>query len=148
MMLQLVKCGILFLLLVSMDIFAGSRQDNSMSIKAITKRLEPIAKVNIAGEQSATVEIPQPTITPSTGKAIYQRICSDCHATGEVRSPKVGSHKAWAPRLAKGYHNLYENAINGINFMPPKGTCDECSDEEIKAAVRYMVEQSIHPLGH
>lgn len=148
-MLPLIKHGILFLLLLSQETVAGGRQDNSMSLEAITERLAPVGKVNIAGEQSARVaRPPQSVITPFTGKTIYQRVCRDCHATGEVRSPRVGNYEAWAPRLAKGYPNLYENAINGFNFMPPKGTCDECSEAEVKAAVKYMVEQSIHSSKH
>ena len=29
--------------------------------------------------------------------------------------------------------------IKGKNAMPPKGTCQECSDSDIKAAIDYMV---------
>lgn len=123
---------------------AASRHDQDMSAAAIAKRLEPVGKVNISGSQAVppvqSVQIP---VSAATGKVIYQKICSDCHATGEVRSPKFGSHAAWAPRYAKGWDILYEHALHGFNFMPPKGTCDECADEAIKAAVRYMVEHSV-----
>jgi cytochrome c5 len=37
---------------------------------------------------------------------------------------------------------LLTNATNGINAMPPKGTCAACSDDELKAAVEYMLSQS------
>lgn len=133
------------LLLLSMKHWAASHDDSSMTPNAIAKRLEPVGRVSVAGEQNpASKTRPlQAVINQVTGKRIYQRICSDCHATGEVRSPRFGSRRAWLARYAKGYDSLYEHAINGFNFMPPKGTCDECADEEIKAAVRYMVEQSI-----
>jgi cytochrome c5 len=35
---------------------------------------------------------------------------------------------------------ILANAINGINAMPPRGTCNSCSDEEIQASIDYMLE--------
>jgi cytochrome c5 len=35
---------------------------------------------------------------------------------------------------------VWQNAINGINAMPPRGTCADCSDDEIKAAIEHMTE--------
>ncbi len=43
---------------------------------------------------------------------------------------------------SKGNATLVKHAIEGFNAMPPKGMCMDCSDDEIKAAVEYMVEQS------
>lgn len=145
-MFKFIKKLLLIILIANSNVaYTADRQsDNSMSLEAIAKRLEPVGKVTIAGADAPEVTQTKPMpLTPFTGKRIYESICSDCHATGEVRSPRFGSANAWKPRTAKGYEVLYEHALNGFNFMPPKGTCDECSDEEIKAAVRYMVEQSI-----
>ena len=36
---------------------------------------------------------------------------------------------------------LYQNAINGIGIMPAKGGAASLSDEEIKAAVDYLLKQ-------
>jgi cytochrome c5 len=38
--------------------------------------------------------------------------------------------------------SLYKNAINGKGAMPPKGGSMALSDDDVKAAVAYMVEQS------
>ncbi|MGL4930710.1 MAG: c-type cytochrome [Plesiomonas sp.] len=35
---------------------------------------------------------------------------------------------------------LQKHAISGINQMPPRGTCTDCSDDEIKAAIEYMTQ--------
>jgi len=35
---------------------------------------------------------------------------------------------------------LLKHAIEGIRSMPPRGTCADCSDEEIAAAIKYMTE--------
>ncbi|MFP3459052.1 c-type cytochrome, partial [Psychrobacter sp. SIMBA_152] len=44
----------------------------------------------------------------------------------------------WAPRIAKGKDTLLDHAINGFNAMPPRGTCMDCSDDEISAAIDFM----------
>jgi len=76
------------------------------------------------------------------GQQVYQNTCQACHATGAAGAPKVGDKAAWAPRIATGMDALVASAINGKNVMPPKGTCTSCSDEDLKAAVEYMVSQS------
>ena len=35
-----------------------------------------------------------------------------------------------------------QNAIKGVGKMPPKGGNMQLSDDEVKAAVEYMVEKS------
>ncbi|MGB5729137.1 MAG: c-type cytochrome [Thiogranum sp.] len=37
---------------------------------------------------------------------------------------------------------MLATAVSGLNAMPPKGTCADCSDEELKAAIEYMLSQS------
>jgi len=39
---------------------------------------------------------------------------------------------------ASGLDGLLAKAITGLNAMPPKGTCGECSDAELKAAIQKM----------
>jgi len=65
-----------------------------------------------------------------------------CHATGAAGAPKVGDVAAWAPRISQGLETLVSHAIKGLNAMPPRGTCGDCSDEEIGATVEYMVGKS------
>ncbi len=76
------------------------------------------------------------------GKKIYQSSCFSCHATGVAGSPKVADKGAWSPRIAAGVEALYEAAIKGKGVMPPKGGNMSLSDDQIKAAVDYMVSQS------
>jgi len=80
------------------------------------------------------------------GKAVYDQACMACHAQGVAGAPKMGDSAAWADRIAQGMDTLYEHSINGFQgdsgMMPPKGGFTNLSDEEVKAAVDYMVEQS------
>ena len=56
--------------------------------------------------------------------------------------PKMGDVAAWSGRLAKGIEQVYANAIGGINGMPAKGLCMSCSDDDVKAVVDYIVDNS------
>lgn len=69
-------------------------------------------------------------------------ICLSCHWVGALDAPRFGSKDEWAPRIAKGIDTLYQHAIHGFNSMPPKGTCQICSEEDIKELVDYIVRKS------
>ena len=52
----------------------------------------------------------------------------------------MGDKAAWETRQSKGYEMLVNNAYNGINGMPAKGLCADCTKEEIGIAVQYMLD--------
>ena len=93
------------------------------------------------------VEAAAPAATAETqtaaadGQGIYKASCQACHAAGVAGAPKLGDKDAWAPRIAKGSDALYTSVLKGLNAMPPKGACMSCSEDELRAAVDYMVEQ-------
>jgi cytochrome c5 len=73
----------------------------------------------------------------------YTKTCAICHAAGVAGAPKFGSSEDWAARIAKGKEVLYQSSINGLPpTMPAKGMCFSCSDDDLKALVDYMVENS------
>ncbi|QEI06447.1 cytochrome c5 family protein [Pigmentiphaga aceris] len=76
-----------------------------------------------------------------SGQAIYSVSCVSCHGFGMRGAPKVSDSAAWAPRLAQGKDKMYQHVIDGMGWMPRRGTCFTCSDDEVKAAVDYMVSQ-------
>ena len=79
------------------------------------------------------------------GKKLYEASCQTCHGAGIAGAPKVGDVAAWAPRIAQGVDVMNGHAINGFmgkaGMMPPKGG-SSASDDEVKAAVAYMVAAS------
>ena len=77
-----------------------------------------------------------------SGEELFNTTCVACHSSGAPGIPQKGDSEAWAPRIARGREALYESALNGRNAMPPRGMCMDCSDQEIRAAVDYMVSQS------
>jgi len=76
------------------------------------------------------------------GQEVYQQVCSSCHATGLAGSPKFGDKKAWAPRIATGIDPLVASVMQGKGSMPAKGGEPGLDEKEIRAAVKYMVENS------
>jgi len=70
----------------------------------------------------------------------YNKSCAVCHTTGAANAPKTGDAAAWEPRLAKGMDALVASVSSGLNAMPPKGMCFDCSDEDYKALIEYMAK--------
>lgn len=68
----------------------------------------------------------------------YNKACVVCHASGVANAPKFGAAADWAPRLAKGNDKLLASIKNGLNAMPPKGMCNDCSDADYSALIKYM----------
>ena len=95
-----------------------------------------------APTETPAADKPADTQTASAdGQKIYQKSCQACHATGAAGAPKLGDKDAWAPRIAKGNDAMLSSVKNGLKAMPPKGTCMSCSEDELRAAMEYMVGQ-------
>lgn len=111
---------------------------------AIEERIQPVGEVCLEGDDSCGGAAVVVSSGPRSGKAVYDAVCMACHATGAAGAPKSGDSAAWAPRIAKGIDVLYSSGINGLagTGMIAKGGCGSCSDEEVQAAVDYMVESS------
>ncbi len=78
----------------------------------------------------------------AAGKAVYDKTCVACHATGVAGAPKFGNAADWQARMGAGIGKLYENALKGTpKGMPPKGGNTALSDADVKAAVDYMLVQ-------
>lgn len=68
----------------------------------------------------------------------YNKSCTFCHATGVSNAPKAFDAEAWKPRLTKGMDKLVVSVKNGLNAMPPRGMCNDCTDADYKALISYM----------
>ncbi len=90
----------------------------------------------------ATLLVANTAVQAADAETIYNTKCMACHATGAAGAPKLGDKEAWAPRIATGIDALLANATNGKNAMPPKGACMDCTADDLKAVIEYMVSQS------
>lgn len=91
---------------------------------------------------AAALMVSVTTANARTGEEIYKAKCFICHANAVAGAPKFGDAAAWAPRIATGMDALMTTANNGRGAMPPKGTCMDCSPEELKSAVQYMIDKA------
>lgn len=115
------------------------KKPQPLDLVLMKARIAPIGEVNI--QSNVPVSSAPATTTASTGnkgKEIYETKCILCHENGVAGAPKFGDAAAWKPRLAKGLDTLFHHAKEGFNAMPPKGTCTECTDDDLKAAINYM----------
>lgn len=109
----------------------------------IEERIKPFGEVCLPGDDCGGTAMAVAS-GPRSGEEVYNGACMACHASGAAGAPMVGDAGAWGDRIAKGMDALYDSGINGVagTGMIAKGGCMDCSDEEIRAAVDYMVENS------
>ena len=74
------------------------------------------------------------------GKRIYDDYCFSCHTPGLNGASRIWDKEAWAARLEQGRVSLLQSTIEGIQpAKSPRGICFDCSDEQLDAAIDYMI---------
>ena len=124
---------------------------NTISVAELTK---PVGQVAVAGEEPEDTVVQNEIVADASavgksinGKSVYNGLCVSCHGIAVLAAmvPQAGDPAAWEPRIKKGTDVLYASAINGytgeLGMMPAKGGNPALSDEEVKAAVDYIINQ-------
>jgi cytochrome c5 len=131
---------------------------------AVSERTAPMGQVSVINEaadatdmvmendvamaEEATEMAGSPdSCTGNEGKQVFDSVCAACHSSGIPGIPQLADTAAWAERIAQGNDVLYENAIQGFTgnsgmMMPPRGANPDLCDDDVKAAVDYMVANS------
>ena len=129
------------LILVSTGALGLAEKIIDRSVEATESRLTPPGGgqvvVDTAGQP---VVAAAPAATENPGQKIYNTVCATCHASGVAGAPKKGDKAVWQARLADGWDTVMSRAINGYKAMPPKGTCNTCTDADLKAAIEFMAQ--------
>ena len=116
-----------------------SSHSETMVDNSVLERIKPVGEVRIdTSTQVASAEIVE--TAERSGEEIYNSKCAGCHTSGVMGAPKYASLEDWAPRLDLGLEKLTLSAIAGKGGMPAKGTCMDCSDNDIKITVQYMLD--------
>ena len=111
-------------------------ESDRLAIATYLKTVVSEDPINLPGSDAA------PTL--SRGKKVYLSACILCHQNGEMTAPRIGNGSNWALRLkTSGLDTLYQRVINGYNSMPIKGACVTCSNNDIMAAVDYILAHSL-----
>lgn len=90
--------------------------------------------------KKAIASAPLRKLTLEDGKKLYEENCSVCHNVGFKNAPKPGDTAAWKPIIEQGFVTTYEDVSSGRKGHPPRGACPTCSDEELIAAIKYMMQ--------
>jgi cytochrome c5 len=126
--------------------FSASAVDLTDAQRAeIEQRIKPAGESCLVGDSSCGgAAAAAASSGPRSGEEVYNAACMACHSTGAAGAPKYGDAAGWADRIAKGNEALYNSGINGMpgTGMMAKGGCMNCSDEEVNAAVDYMIAGS------
>ena len=158
---------VLTLILIALGVVIGGAMDDKLqaqteefSQRIVAQRTQPEGNLNVGEIETETMSVAAVGTEPSSagggdaggvavadlhpGQVAYQKSCYICHDVGLTGAPKPGESENWGPRIAQGIEVLYDRAINGFQgqrgVMPPKGGNPTLSDEEVMAAVDWLVE--------
>lgn len=112
---------------------------------AVAERLAPAGEVVMQGDPATAAPAAAAASTGGAARSpqdIYNTYCTTCHAIGLAGAPQLGSAADWEPRVAQGMNVLYEHSVTGLRGMPPRGLCMDCSDDDLKGVVDWMLEHN------
>ncbi len=134
------------------------KETNPQTVQQVAQRIAPAgavyagdtgrAAMQAAQEAAAKAAASQVAYGGSTdGKTIYDNLCHSCHTAGVAGAPKLGDKSNWGPRIAEGLDTLVKHAVEGYkgpdgNMMPAKGGNPALTDEQVKNAVHWIVDQA------
>lgn len=112
------------------------------------QRIQPVGAVRYGEEGAAALaEVQAEKAAPAAdaeavvdGASVYGGLCKTCHDTGVADAPIPGSEQLAEREAQRGLEGLVQNAINGLNAMPPRGGDMSLSDEQVQAAVEFMLQ--------
>jgi len=105
------------------------------------------------GEKPAETTAPEVTaagpafpVNLENGKRVYDTYCHTCHVPGVAGAAPLTDKARWTTQAAKGMPTLHKHVIEGFTgtygVLPAKGTCMECTDQDLYDAIHYMLGQA------
>ena len=135
--------------------FVGTDDEAEAKLRAskVAEVTAPVGQVTAMGEEMASeadavvAETTTGETSGNVGETVFNGLCVNCHGMAAMAAmiPQAGDKAAWGPRIEQGIETLYDHAINGftgnMGMMPARGSNPALTDEEVKAAVDYMVSK-------
>ena len=116
----------------------AAEKSDAAPAEATAADTAPAADAAAAGN-----EIPAATADQlANGKKLYDAACFACHGSGVAGAPKFGDNASWAPYIETGLDTMLQIAIAGKGAMPPRGTAMNASDDDLRDAILYMIEDA------
>jgi len=126
--------GLAIVLIVLLAVGIQMRQTDDATAaendQAVRARIKPYGASLAIDPSKPKVEM--------TGEQVYNEICSSCHGSGALQSPKFKDAAAWGKRIGQGYDTLLTHAMKGFKNMPARGGEPDLTDLEVARAMVYM----------
>ena len=136
---------------LALDVGHKDESVNNPSRSITTEeRIKPVADVYTGEAGAAAIEAAAAATSAGMvqqvaydgsldAEMLYSSVCAVCHGTGAAGAPIPGS-PLMVERATKGLDVLTQNAIGGLNAMPPRGGRADLSDEQVRVIVEYMIQ--------
>lgn len=121
---------LIVMLVVGIQSHMGKQDNGEVADKAVRERIAPFG-VSLAVD-------PNKPHVDMTGEQVYNEVCTNCHGSGALGSPKFKDAGAWGKRIAQGWPTLLEHAMKGFNKMPARGGEPDLTDLEVARGIAYM----------
>ncbi len=140
-----IVCLMMVLAAVSACSKTGESPTTKTETPAVTGQTGETAR-EAAPEPSAGPAAQTASTDGTAGEKVFNKVCNPCHGEGIAGAPKMGDKEVWKDRISQGMDTLASHAIQGYHgskgSMPAKGGDPSLSDDDAKAAVKYMVEHN------
>ena len=83
---------------------------------------------------------------PAAGEKIFKQFCTSCHGnppTIDINAPRICDKKMWQLRQKMGMPALMKITTMGVGAMPARGGCFECSDDQLRETIQYILNASV-----
>ncbi len=133
---------LIIMLFIGYKSFTSSSESHSGEIiqtdTATLDRIKPVGEVRV---EDAVALNNTSERAERSAEELYTK-CQSCHESGIMGAPKYGSLEDWTSIIEGGIDNAVQVAITGKGGMPPRGTCMDCTDNEIRLAIQYMMDSA------
>lgn len=138
------KTNILLSLLIVVALAACGQKAPSPEAAPAPEAAAPVVPVAATpAPAAAPVVVAASAADLAIGEKVYGSNCLSCHGAAVLGAPKLGDKPSWTPRIAKGVDALYKSSMEGVKLMPARGGNPALKDEELKAAVDFMVSKAL-----
>ena len=136
-------------LAVVIYIVAGAIQSSSlgdeedpMRISRVDERTKPMGDVNTDPNAAVAQPPVDEAAASKTPEQVVADVCAGCHNSGVLGAPKVGDSGTWSKVMSAGMDAVLKNAIDGKGAMPPRGGNPSLTDDQVKDAINWMLNES------
>ena len=132
------------IIMVLANVLDSGKAVTEYTTRQLESRIAPVGTVRLSADDpapaaAAASDAPAAMAEAKSPKELVDMACAACHIAGVAGAPKFDDAAAWQARLGeRGMDGLIASVINGRGGMPARGG-SALSDEELAAAVEYMV---------